>query len=146
VSEEPVEGPLARLPEDYFRKPSSARVWDYWLGGKDNYAVDRAAGDAFIEKYPDILMIARQSRALLVRVVRHLAGEVGVRQFLDIGTGLPTLNNTHEVAQAVAPESKIVYVDNDHCKSGCAHASSLGVWQLGDRPRRRTVTGRHASV
>jgi S-adenosyl methyltransferase len=93
--------------------PHSARIWNYWMGGKDNYQVDRVAGDAFVEVYPGIVTIAKQSRQFLIRVVRFLAGEAGIRQFLDIGTGLPTLQNTHEVAQQIAPESKIVYVDND---------------------------------
>jgi O-methyltransferase involved in polyketide biosynthesis len=93
--------------------PHSARVWNYFLGGKDNFAVDRDAGDQYQAVFPDILDIARADRAFLGRAVRYLAGDVGIRQFLDIGTGLPTLNNTHEVAQRVAPESKIVYVDND---------------------------------
>jgi hypothetical protein len=93
--------------------PHSARVWNYWLGGKDNYAVDRAAGDAFLEVYPGIRDIARVSRYWLARAVRHLAGEAGVRQFLDVGTGLPTVDNTHQIAQQVAPESHVVYVDND---------------------------------
>lgn len=93
--------------------PHSARIWNYWLGGKDNYAVDRAAGDAWIEVQPEIVAIARTSRAFLARVVRHLAGEAGVRQFLDIGTGLPTAENTHQIAQRVAPDARIVYVDHD---------------------------------
>jgi hypothetical protein len=93
--------------------PHSARIWNYWLGGKDNYEVDRAAGDQFSAIYPAIVDIARADRAFLGRVVRFLAGEAAVRQFLDVGTGLPTANNTHEVAQGVAPESRIVYVDND---------------------------------
>jgi O-methyltransferase involved in polyketide biosynthesis len=93
--------------------PQTARVWNYWLGGKDNYAVDRDLGDQIAKEYPIIVDIARADRAVLNRVVRHLAGEAGVRQFLDIGTGLPTTNNTHEVAQEVAPESRIVYVDYD---------------------------------
>src|SRR5205814_10007441 len=93
--------------------PHSARIWNYWLGGKDNYAVDRAAGDQFSAIYPGIVDIARADRAFLGRVVRFLAGEAGVRQFLDVGTGLPTADNTHQVAQSVAPESRIVYVDND---------------------------------
>ena len=101
--------------------PHSARIWNYWLGGKDNYEVDRAAGDQFSAIYPGIVDIARADRAFLGRVIRFLAGELGVRQFLDVGTGLPTANNTHQVAQSVAPESRIVYVDNDRCKSGCAH-------------------------
>ncbi|HEY6493854.1 MAG TPA: SAM-dependent methyltransferase [Trebonia sp.] len=93
--------------------PHSARIWNYWLGGKDHYAVDRDAGDQFSAIYPGIVDIARADRAFLGRVVRYLAGEVGVRQFLDVGTGLPTADNTHEVAQRVAPDSRIVYADND---------------------------------
>jgi hypothetical protein len=90
-----------------------ARVYDYWLGGKDNYAADRAAGDAALQAYPDLVSSVRANRAFLARVVRYLAGEAGIRQFLDIGTGIPTANNTHEVAQSLAPESRVVYVDND---------------------------------
>jgi S-adenosyl methyltransferase len=93
--------------------PHSARVWNYWLGGKDNFAVDREVGDQIRAIDPEIIDIARASRAFHGRVVRYLVGEVGIRQFLDIGTGLPTADNTHEVAQQVAPESRIVYVDND---------------------------------
>jgi len=93
--------------------PQTARIWNYWLGGKDNFAVDRQVGDQIREAFPRIVANARASRAFLVRAVRYLAGEAGIRQFLDIGTGLPTADNTHEVAQAVAPESRIVYVDND---------------------------------
>jgi hypothetical protein len=90
-----------------------ARVYDYWLGGKDNFAADRAAGDQAIQAYPDIVYSVRANRAFLARTVRYLAGEAGIRQFLDIGTGIPTANNTHEVAQEVAPGSTVVYVDND---------------------------------
>ncbi len=93
--------------------PHSARIWNYWLGGKDHYEVDRVAGDQFSAIYPGIVDIARADRYFLGRVVRFLAGEAGVRQFLDVGTGLPTVDNTHEVAQRIAPESRIVYVDND---------------------------------
>ncbi|QPP07373.1 SAM-dependent methyltransferase [Streptomyces bathyalis] len=93
--------------------PHSARMWDYWLGGKDHYAVDRRAGETAREAYPGIVDIARTSRALLSRVVRYLITEAGIRQFLDVGTGLPTADNTHQIAQRVAPESRIVYVDND---------------------------------
>jgi hypothetical protein len=93
--------------------PHTARVWNYFLGGKDNFAADRLAGERIAEVNPDVLELARASRAFLVRGVRYLAAEAGIRQFLDIGTGLPTFNNTHEVAQAIAPESRIVYVDND---------------------------------
>jgi S-adenosyl methyltransferase len=83
------------------------------MGSTDNYEVDRAAGDAGIRMYPDIVTMAVQSRQFLIRAVRYLASEAGIRQFLDIGTGLPTMQNTHEVAQRIAPESRIVYVDND---------------------------------
>jgi len=93
--------------------PQSARIWNYWLGGKDNYPVDRAAGDQYREAFPGITDIARASRQFLTRAVRYLAGEAQVRQFLDVGTGLPTADNTHEVAQRIAPEARIVYVDND---------------------------------
>ncbi|MEZ0113162.1 hypothetical protein ABH920_007192 [Catenulispora sp. EB89] len=103
--------------------PHSARVWNYWLGGKDHYAVDREAGDQFAAVYPGIFDLARLSRYFLGRVIRHLAGEVGIRQFLDIGTGLPTADNTHEVAQRVDPEARIVYVDNDPLI--LAHANAL---------------------
>jgi len=103
--------------------PHSARIWNYWLGGKDNYAVDREAGDQYREIFPGIAVVARTSRGFLTRAVRYLAQDAGIRQFLDIGTGLPTADNTHEVAQRVAPESKIVYVDNDPLV--LAHARAL---------------------
>jgi len=90
-----------------------ARVYDYWLGGKDNFAVDRAAGDQAIQAFPNIPLSARANRAYQARVVRFLAGEADIRQFLDIGTGIPTANHTHQVAQSVAPECRIAYVDND---------------------------------
>jgi O-methyltransferase involved in polyketide biosynthesis len=90
-----------------------ARIWNYWLGGKDNYPVDREVGDQILGMLPDVARLARASRLFLNRVVWHLAAEAGIRQFVDIGTGLPTVDNTHEVAQRAAPESRIVYVDND---------------------------------
>jgi len=90
-----------------------ARVYDYWLGGKDNFEADRIAGEATIAAYPAIRASARANRAFLARSVRYLAADRGIRQFLDIGTGLPTASNTHQVAQDVAPGSRIVYVDND---------------------------------
>ena len=93
--------------------PHSARIWNYWLGGKDNYEVDRKVGDQVAELYPGIRATARASRALQSRVIGYLTAEAGIRQFLDVGTGLPTADNTHEVAQRIAPESRIVYVDND---------------------------------
>jgi hypothetical protein len=93
--------------------PHSARIWNYWMGGKDNYEIDRQIGDASLEIDPDIATMAIEDRKFLIRAVRHLVSEAGIRQFLDIGTGLPTMQNTHEVAQALAPDSRIVYVDND---------------------------------
>ncbi len=78
--------------------PHSARVWNYWLGGKDHYPADRMVGDQVMAMFPDITRLARADRAFLGRAVRYLAGEAGIRQFLDIGTGLPTANNTHQVA------------------------------------------------
>ncbi|MEO3787495.1 SAM-dependent methyltransferase [Actinocorallia sp. B10E7] len=93
--------------------PHSARIWNYWLGGKDNFPVDQQAGDEYVQVFPGIIDLARHSRAFLTRAVRHLAAQEGIRQFLDVGTGLPTFDNTHEVAQRVAPDARIVYVDND---------------------------------
>ncbi|GAA1256235.1 SAM-dependent methyltransferase [Sphaerisporangium rubeum] len=91
----------------------SARVWNHWLGGKDNFAADRQVGDQILKVMPALVDSARADRAFLGRAVRHLTAEAGLRQFLDIGTGLPTASNTHEVAQSVAPECRVVYVDND---------------------------------
>jgi hypothetical protein len=101
----------------------SARVHDYWLGGKDNYAADRAAGDAVIAAYPGIVRSVRANRAFLARVVRFLAIEAGITQFLDIGTGIPAAGNTHEVAQAAVPGCRVVYVDYDPVV--LAHARAL---------------------
>jgi hypothetical protein len=111
--------------------PHAARIWNYWMGGKDNFAADRAAGDAVAQVYPEIVLMAKHSRQFLIRVVHFLAAEAGVRQFLDIGTGLPTMQNTHQVAQAVAPESQIVYVDNDplvlvHARALMAQSTGTG--------------------
>jgi hypothetical protein len=93
--------------------PHSARLWNYLLGGKDNFAADREAAEYALNLMPELVQSARANREFLGRAVRFLAGEAGIRQFLDIGTGLPTANNTHEVAQEVAPDTRIVYVDND---------------------------------
>ncbi|HEX6525942.1 MAG TPA: SAM-dependent methyltransferase [Streptosporangiaceae bacterium] len=90
-----------------------ARIYDYWLGGKDNFAADRKAAEEALTAYPGVVTGARANRQFLARTVRHLAGEAGIRQFLDIGTGIPTANNTHEVAQAATPESRVIYVDYD---------------------------------
>jgi hypothetical protein len=91
----------------------SARVYNYWLGGKDNYAADREAAEQAIAANPGIVNDVRANRAFLARAVHYLAAECGIRQFLDIGTGLPTASNTHQVAQAAAPDARVVYVDND---------------------------------
>jgi hypothetical protein len=93
--------------------PQTARIWNYWLGGKDNFAVDRQVGDQIREAFPQIVENARASRTFLVRAVSFVSSEGGIRQFLDVGTGLPTADNTHEVAQRLAPQSRIVYVDFD---------------------------------
>ncbi|MBB4932364.1 hypothetical protein F4561_003184 [Lipingzhangella halophila] len=103
--------------------PHSARVMNYWLGGKDNYPADRVMGDEVIAHSPEIVEAARADRAFLVRVGTHLVREAGIRQFLDLGTGLPTASNTHEVVQAAAPECRVVYVDNDPMV--LAHARAL---------------------
>jgi SAM-dependent methyltransferase len=100
-----------------------ARVYNFWLGGKDNFAADREAAELVISSYPTILASVRAQREFLGRAVNYLVAEVGIRQFLDVGTGLPTASNTHEVAQLVAPESRIVYVDNDPIV--LAHARAL---------------------
>ncbi len=100
-----------------------ARVYNYWLGGKDNFAADRAAAEQAMAAFPDIVLSARANRAFLRRSVTYLTREVGIRQFLDIGTGIPSANNTHEVAQSAASDSRIVYVDNDPVV--LAHARAL---------------------
>ena len=100
--------------------PGAARIWNYWLGGKDNYEADRLAAEAALEYY-DMATFARQSRQFLNRVVRFLSAEAGIRQFLDIGTGIPTSPNVHEVVQGIAPAAHVAYVDNDHRNPGCAH-------------------------
>ena len=116
---------LSHYTAERFRTdiPSPARAWNYWLGGKDNYAVDRAIGDATAAVNPEVITIAQQSRLFLIRSVKYLATEAGIRNFLDIGSGLPTHSNTHEIAQQVAPESRVVYVDNDAMV--LAHARAL---------------------
>jgi trans-aconitate methyltransferase len=100
-----------------------ARMYDYILGGKDNYAADRAAAEAWVKTDPDAAFSARENRRFLGRAVRYLAGEAKVRQFLDIGTGIPTAGNTHEVVQATAPDARVVYVDYDPVV--LAHARTL---------------------
>ncbi|MCU1642521.1 MAG: hypothetical protein JWN03_2796 [Nocardia sp.] len=94
-------------------KPHPARRYDYWLGGKDNFAADRESADAVAEAFPTVRLAAVENRNFLRRVAAYLTAETGIRQFLDIGAGLPTAGNVHEIAQGIAPESRIVYVDND---------------------------------
>jgi hypothetical protein len=101
----------------------NARVWNYWVGGKDHFEVDRAAGDSVLAMHPGIVEVARADRAFLGRAVRFLAGEAGIRQFLDIGTALPTAENTRQVAGTLVPDVRVVYVDNDPIV--LAHARAL---------------------
>ncbi|MGH8775375.1 MAG: SAM-dependent methyltransferase [Jiangellaceae bacterium] len=107
----------------------AARVYDYWLGGKDNFAADRALGDAMVQAIPTLKTMARANRDFLGRAVRYLATEEGIRQFLDIGTGIPTSGSVHEVAQAVAPESRVLYVDHDPLVLAHARALMTGTSQ-----------------
>jgi len=95
------------------RYPNTARIWNYQLGGKDNFAVDRAFGDKFINDLPGSRQIAPDNRGALVRAVREIISNTPVRQFIDLGSGLPTADNVHQVAQRFSPEAKVVYVDND---------------------------------
>ncbi|WP_051580854.1 SAM-dependent methyltransferase [Pseudonocardia acaciae] len=122
---------LGAQPKVQFDVPHSARIWNYWMGGKDNYPVDRLAGDAVAAVYPRMGLLAKQSRQFLIRVVRFLAGEAGVDQFLDIGAGLPIMQNTHEVAHEIAPRARVVYVDNDplvltHARALLTHTTPEG--------------------
>jgi hypothetical protein len=110
-----------------------ARMYDYWLGGKDNYPPDRALGDLIREQIPTISAMARANRAFLDRAVRYLAGEVGIRQFLDIGTGIPTPPNVHQVAQGIRPDARVLYTDNDPLV--LAHARAL----MASTPQGRTA-------
>ena len=112
-----------QLPEFDAQTPSPARIWNYWIGGKDNFAADRAAGDQVMEVIPYVQVVARLTRQFLVHAVTMLASELGIRQFLDIGAGLPAADNTHEAAQRVAPESRVLYVDND--PQAVLHARAL---------------------
>ena len=113
-------------------RPHTARVYDYLLGGKDNFEADRIAAEEGLKANPNSRIPPRENRAFLVRAVRYLAKEAGIRQFLDIGTGIPTSPNVHEVAQSVAPEARVVYVDNDPIV--LAHARAL----LSSNPAGRT--------
>jgi hypothetical protein len=104
---------LSELPKLDTSTAHIARVYDYWLGGKDNFTVDREVGDEVLDIHPETALSVRANRGFLTRAVRYLAAQEGIRQFLDVGTGLPSANNTHEVAQSVAPEARVLYVDND---------------------------------
>jgi hypothetical protein len=144
VHDEPGAADGARsLPFD-ISVAHQARVYDYMLGGKDNYAADRAAAEAWLKIDPGLADSCRANRAFLGRVVRYLAAEAGIRQFLDIGTGIPTAGNTHEVAQAIAPESRVVYVDYDPVVLAHARAllnsSETGATQYIDADLRDTGT------
>jgi len=125
MSEQPsgMGAPEESPPEINTSVAHPARVYDHWLGGKDHYPADRAAAEQAIQALPDIARFARANRAFLGRAVRFLAGEAGIRQFLDLGTGIPTSPNVHELAQAIDPTSRIVYVDNDPIV--LAHARAL---------------------
>jgi S-adenosyl methyltransferase len=123
MSDEDPGGISQVAPNLHADRPHPARVYDYLLGGKDNFAPDRAAAEQGLRANPNSRIPPRENRAFLRRVVRYLAGEAGIRQFLDIGTGIPTSPNVHEVAQSVAPDARIVYVDNDPMV--LAHARAL---------------------
>ena len=114
-------------------RPHPARMYNAFLGGKDNYPVDRAAVLQILRQWPEVRLIAQANRAFLQRAVRFMAAEAGIRQFIDIGTGIPSAGNVHEVAGEVAPGARVVYVDNDRCKSGCAHADA-GATETASRP------------
>jgi hypothetical protein len=121
------------IPGIDFSRPHSARMYDYYLGGKDNFAIDRETAERGLRNWPTGRIAARENRKFLGRAVRYLAGDAGIRQFLDIGTGLPSANNTHEVAQRIAPDSRVVYTDNDPLV--LAHARAL----LTSTPEGRTA-------
>jgi len=104
-------------------KPHTARIYDYYLGGKDNFAADRRTAERAMRSWPAVRTAVRENRAFLGRAVRYLVAEAGIRQFLDIGTGLPSANNVHEVAQGLEPSCRVVYVDNDPIV--LAHAQAL---------------------
>jgi S-adenosyl methyltransferase len=122
-------------PEINTAKPHAARVYDFYLGGKDHFAADRETGQALMRVVPTIRAAARENRAFLGRAVRFLVAEAGIRQFLDIGTGLPSANNVHEVAQGLVPSCGVVYVDNDPIVLAHARVSVCEWRPDGDGPR-----------
>jgi SAM-dependent methyltransferase len=115
--------PDGAVPEIDISRPHPVRVYNYWLGGKDNYAIDRELGDAMIGELPDLAATAHAHRRFMVRTVRHLAGEAGISQFLLLGSGLPTTYNLHQVAQEIDPAASVVYVDSDPMVA--AHSRAL---------------------
>jgi hypothetical protein len=125
---EPGAGSVARTDPDWLPAEIDtsvahpARRYDYWLGGKDNFRADRESGDAVAAAFPEVRIAAIENRAFMRRAARFLAAEAGIDQFLDIGTGIPTSPNLHEIVQAINPAARVVYVDNDRFKSGCTHA------------------------
>ena len=132
------------LPEIDTSTPHPARMYDYWLGGKDNFPADREAAEEVLALVPQARDMARENRAFLRRTVRFLAGEAGIRQFLDIGTGLPAQGNVHEVAQAVAPDARVAYVDNDplvHVHANALLAGSSTTIILADLRKPDTILG-----
>jgi S-adenosyl methyltransferase len=124
---------------------STARIYDFWLGGKDNFAADRSAALTVTEVAPEARLMAVENRKFLRRAVRYLAAEAGITQFLDIGTGLPTQGNVHQVAQEANPAARVVYVDNDRSKSGCAHACEHGR-RTGHMSRTLACTGQSGTT
>jgi hypothetical protein len=114
-------------------RPNIARVWDYWLGGKDNFAADRELAEQMLEVYPLAAQMARENRQFLGKAVSYVAGQ-GIGQFIDVGAGLPTAVNTHDAACQAAPDAKVAYIDNDRCKSGCMHACTDGRSTVGTGP------------
>jgi hypothetical protein len=125
-------------------RPHPARTYDYFLGGKNNFAADREVADKVLAGWPAIRVGVRENRKFLTRAARYLAGEADIRQFLDIGTGLPTANNTHEVAQEVAPSAHVVYVDNDRCKPGCSHGRRVRRMSSARADAGQPLTGRQS--
>ena len=146
VTDEPAAGPAEQpgLPVVIdTTRPHQARVYDYWLGGKDNFAVDREAAERALAVYPGLRRGVRAQRAFLANAVEYLTRTAGVRQFLDIGTGIPTANNTHEVAHAADPGARIVYVDNGHRLSGSVHGAGQAHGTGSNSDRLRVHQGQH---
>jgi S-adenosyl methyltransferase len=118
--------PEAAPPGIDTSRPHPARMYDYFIGGKNHFAADRETAEKMLAAAPGARTGARENRAFLGRAVQYLTAEAGIRQFLDIGTGLPATDSVHEVAQAIDQAARVAYVDNDRCKSGCAHTPGSG--------------------